>query len=90
MKKKIIILVIILVVIGAGIGIWKYKAYKNETKTCKIVCRYRVDKTNPYWIFQPRDDRGEVIGMPMANYKFSTQKECIGFCLGLEVDPNWK
>ncbi len=45
---------------------------------------------DPYWIFQPRNENYEVIGMPTVNYKFSTQKERIDFCLDHHIDFNWR
>ncbi len=78
-KIKIIILLLVLFGIGTGFMIFWYLPHREDIKKCKIFCEYRPD--NSYWIFKPVDELGGRIGGSEFGKLFSSQKECIDFCL---------
>jgi len=81
----------------------QFISFSEKTKVCKEICHQRLGEEGgmylgahlggyeySYWIFQPKNEKGEIVVTWGINKKFFTQQECIDFCFSHPVDPNWK
>lgn len=101
----IVIVVLILGILGYVSYLTFYQSIplSEKTKVCERVCHYKLSEEGEmylgahlggyeysYWIFQPKNEKGEVIVSWGVNKKFFSQGECTDFCLSRPIDPNWK
>lgn len=81
-KNKIIILVVILILIGIGIGAWQYQ-HQKAVNLCKKQCRYGATTVSA-GLRETKTIEGWLYGYRWEERVFSTQEQCIDYCLAVK------